>query len=187
MNTLACISELITITHQCKKELQDLKQLDTETLNFRPAEKKWSILEVIEHLTYYGDFYIPEFTKRIEQSNYRTPAENLKPGMLGAYFVKSIQPVEGFKPMQTLGKFNPLNSEIQKSILDTFDAQLDGFLKVLEASKTVNLNKTKASVSIAPWMKLKLCDLLRVVIYHNQRHFIQISRVLEVHSLRITE
>ena len=184
MNTQALISELIELTLQAKKELQELKQLDSETLNFRPAEKKWSVLEVIEHLTYYGDFYIPEFTKRIKKSKYRTPAENLKPGMLGAYFVKSIQPVEGFKPMQTLGKFNPINSEIPKSILETFETQLDGFLKVLEASKAVDLNKTKASVSIAPWMKLKLCDLLRVVIYHNQRHFIQIDRVLEAHKLQ---
>lgn len=182
MNTLDCISELIELTLQTKKELQQLKSLDENTLNFRPGEKKWSVLEVIQHLTYYGDFYIPEFSKRIENTKHRIPDERIKPGLLGAYFVKVIQPVEGFKPMQTLGQFNPINSNISKKILTSFDAQLDGFLQILEASKTVNINRTRASVSIAPWMRLKLCDLLRVVIYHNQRHFIQIERVLEAEA-----
>lgn len=46
-------------------------------------------------------------------------------------------------------------------------------LEILKNATSVNLNKTKTGISIAPWIKIKLGDTLRVVILHNQRHMEQ--------------
>jgi hypothetical protein len=44
------------------------KTLPIATLNYKPQEDQWSMLECLQHLNFYGDFYIPEIKQRIEQA-----------------------------------------------------------------------------------------------------------------------
>ncbi len=59
-------------------------------------------------------------------------------------------------------------------------------LDVLDMSKKVNLTKTKTGISISKWLKLRLGDTFRVVIYHNQRHILQAKKVLKEVNRRKT-
>ena len=52
-------------------------------------------------------------------------------------------------------------------------------LDLLDQSRKVNLNKIKTGITIANWIKLRLGDTFRVVIYHNQRHIVQANTVLK--------
>jgi len=47
----------------------------------------------------------------------------------------------------------------------------------LDVCAKVDIGKTKTAISISKWIKLKLGDTLRVVIYHNQRHMAQAKRI----------
>src|SRR5690606_41809639 len=51
-------------------------------------------------------------------------------------------------------------------------------LQLLEASKRVDLTQVKTSISISKWIKLRLGDTLRVVIYHNRRHIVQALKLV---------
>ena len=154
-------------------DLLELTKLSSTDLNKRKHSTSWSALECIAHLNIYGKFYIPEINKKIQSSKQGSSEVNFKSGMLGNYFVKMVGPLEKSKKMKTLTSTNPLGSELNESTLTTFKNQLENLLSIIDKASLVSLNKTKVGISIAPWIKIKLGDALRVVILHNQRHMEQ--------------
>src|SRR5690606_11451479 len=122
-----------------------------------------------EHLNFYGDFYLPEIERRINSGRHPSDPQ-FKAGFLGNYFAKMMLSDEKMKPMKTLNSTNPNGSKLGKATIEKFISQQKKMLALLDAARRVSLNKTKASISIAPILKLKLGDTFRVVIYHNERH-----------------
>lgn len=179
MNSLELLNDLNNRTTQIISELSYFTSLSESELNQRRTPKSWSILECIEHLNLYGDFYIPEIKNRIE--NARHPDRNeFQSSWLGNYFAESMLPGESGKlnKMKTFKEMNPLGKKLDVSVLTRFLDQQHQLLKLLEMARKVDLSKTKTSISISKWIKLRLGDTLRVVIYHNQRHMLQAKAVL---------
>ena len=54
-------------------------------LNHKPSPQSWSALECLEHLNRYGDFYIPEISKRLNAAT-KEQASTFKSTWLGNYF-----------------------------------------------------------------------------------------------------
>ena len=69
MTAKKLIQELTEITCDNIAVVESFKKLSYENLNYRDKDDSWSILECIEHLNRYGDFYIPEIKQRIKNSN----------------------------------------------------------------------------------------------------------------------
>ncbi|MEP2772459.1 MAG: DinB family protein [Fulvivirga sp.] len=178
MKTQDLIQSLTELTQSNTKEVQAFKELPIEKLNLKQDAKSWSVLECIEHLNRYGDFYIPEIKNRLEKSTHKK-SETFKSGILGNYFAKSMLPKEKLNKMKTFKSMNPLNSSLDKGVLDKFIAQQEQFLTLLEKSKNTNLTKVKTSISISKWIKLRLGDTFRVVIYHNLRHVEQAKKIIK--------
>jgi len=178
MNTELLINELIELTKKNMNEVQSFKSLSIEKLNLKPNAERWSILECIEHLNRYGDFYIPEIRKRIENSAYKK-SETFKSGILGNYFAKSMLPKEKLNKMKTFRSMNPNNSSLESSVLDTFIHQQESMLELLTKARNTNLTKVKTAITISNWIKLRLGDTFRFVIYHNLRHVVQAKSVLK--------
>ena len=63
------ISDLIERTRKNLNQAQQLHEMDPEVLNFKSSPQSWSALECLEHLNYYGDYYLPE----IEDSHQELP------------------------------------------------------------------------------------------------------------------
>lgn len=85
---------------------------------------------------------------------------------------------DGMKPINTFAAMNPLGSQLDMSVLNEFIDQQNKILEILDSSRDVNLNKIRTAISISKLIKLRVADTLRVVIYHNQRHFQQVKRAL---------
>lgn len=186
MEVKKLLEELLEHTHNNMNEVQALRKLPVETLQRKQNAGTWNILECIEHLNRYGDFYIPEIRKRIERSNY-PGSKVFKSGILGNYFAKSMLPKEELNKIKTFKSMNPLNSSLDKSVLDTFIFQQEQILQLLEMSKDTDLTKVKTSISISKWIKLRLGDTFRVVIYHNFRHIVQVKNILKSIEFEKTE
>ncbi|WP_375323310.1 DinB family protein [Flagellimonas sp. GZD32] len=176
MDAAKLIEELIELTQQNMNDVQALKALTDEQLNFKSNAESWSILECIEHLNRYGEFYIPEITRRLEQSKY-PKSSKFKAGVLGNYFSKLMLPKEGMKKMKTFSEMNPLNSGLGRDVLSKFIHQQEVMLQLLDKAKNKDLTKIRTSISISKWIKLRLGDTFRVVIYHNQRHIVQAKHI----------
>lgn len=171
------IQNLIERTQKNIKAVDRFNQLSEEALNWRKTPDSWSVLECIEHLNRYGDFYIPEIKHRIVTTKHSNIAY-FKSSWLGEYFAQSMLPKAHLNTMKTFKSMNPIGSHLTNNVLTTFLEQQQQLLDLLEQAKHVNLRKTKTGISISKWIKLRLGDTFRVIIYHNERHIIQAQNVI---------
>lgn len=174
--THTLIEDLIRITKYNKEEAKIAKLLSDEVLNKKSSEESWSILECFEHINRYGDFYIPEINQRIDNSKYPF-SDIFKSNWLGRYFSGALQYSEQQKTIKTFKSMNPIHSDLNPNVLETFIQQQDEILNLLEKSRKVNWDKTKTAISISKLIKLKLGDSFRVLIYHNERHVKQAEKI----------
>ena len=170
------IFNLIDLTNHHIIIAEKLKTKSDITLNWKAHRESWSVLECLEHLNLYGHFYIPTIKSAIMKSK-TTREEMFKSGILGNYIAESMLPKAKLNKMKTFKDKNPINSDLDKKIIDQFIAQQMQLIHLLEQSKKISLNKTKTKISISKWIKLKLGDTFRFVINHNIRHFKQIERI----------
>ena len=177
ISTSKLISELKNMTEENIQFAEMLLDKTESELNFRNSEESWSILECLEHLNRYGNFYIPEISNRIAASKL-APKTEFSSGILGNYFAKSILPKDKLNKMKTFKSMNPIHSKLDKKAVNEFISQQNQLLDLLEQSGKINLEKTKTSISISKLIKLRLGDTFRFVIYHNLRHIRQANNIL---------
>lgn len=171
------LSELITLVNSHIEFAKHLTSLQEEKLQKKVNPKSWSVLECIEHLNLYAEFYNQEIVKRLKNTP-NDKEENFKSGYLGNKFSLDMIPKEGMKTMNTFKSKNPIYSKLKKeTVLNQFLTYQEELLDLLEISKNKNLNKIKTSITL-PLLKFKLGDTLRFIIYHNLRHIEQAKRAL---------
>ena len=69
MQSEVLIQILIEQTRVIINQLERLRNDDLSTLTWRENPTSWNILECIEHINRYGDFYLPEIASKIKTSN----------------------------------------------------------------------------------------------------------------------
>ncbi|MCL7753253.1 DinB family protein [Polaribacter sp. Z022] len=171
------IQDLLDLTHKNLNDVDKFKSESINSLNWKENLKSWSVLECIEHLNRYGDSYIPEIENKIKNSNYKSSGK-FTSNWLGKYFSKSVSYNESLNKMKTFKSMNPLNSKLDINVLEKFINQQNQIIKLLEKAKDVDLDKTKTAISISKWIKLRLGDSFRVLIFHNERHIKQAQKSL---------
>lgn len=170
------IQTFLEQTKQILNQVEKLKNYDLQTLTWKENATSWSILECLEHLNLYGDFYLPEIENKIKNSKTSFDTE-FKSGILGNYVAKSMLPKEKLNKMKTFKDKNPLNSNLNKTVIDKFNNQQIKLLELLNQSRKVSLNKVKIQTSISRFIRLKLGDTFQFYINHNIRHLAQIDRI----------
>ncbi|MCR4029301.1 MULTISPECIES: DinB family protein [Flavobacterium] len=170
------IERILEQTRQIINQAEKLKDYDLNALTWRRNESSWSILECLEHLNLYGDYYLPEIESEIKKSVTKTDFE-FKSGILGNYFANSMLPKGKLNKMKTFKDKNPLNTKLDKSVIDRFLNQQIKLLDLLNQSRNVSLNKVKIKISISKFIRLKLGDTFHFFVNHNIRHFNQIDQI----------
>lgn len=175
------IMQLIEITQQNVNFAETLKNKSKTLLNWRENKESWNILECLEHLNLYSDYYLPEIEKII--SNAKSQNEPIfKSGMLGNYFAESMLPRAKPNKMKTLKDKNPINRNLDISTIDRFITDQLKMIELLKRSKSISLNKEKIAISLSKFIKLKLGDTFRFIINHNIRHISQIENNIKLHK-----
>lgn len=126
-----------------------------------------------------SDLYIQAIKRSIERSN-TGPNKMFRSGILGNYFAEIMLPKEKLSKMKTFEDKNPLGSRLDKTTIARFISQQEELLNLLDKSRQIDLNKTKTAISISKWIKLKIGDTFRVVVYHNERHIVQANKIQAV-------
>lgn len=173
------LEELTQRTKRHREKVVQWKKLPLEELKKRPSTDAWNALECLEHLNLYGEYYLPEIEKQMNSAG-NNQAVNFNSGRLGNYFAKSMLPKEKSIKVKTFKDKNPLHKELDKEVLDEFIEQQDSLLSLLTIAENKNLNKIKTGISITKWIKLKLGDTFRIVIYHNERHVQQAQMAIDL-------
>lgn len=155
------------------------QSLTTNQLTQRPDEGGWSVLECLDHLNHYAAYYLPEIQRAISASRHPAVA-TFTSSLLGNYFANGMKPGPKMRKIKTFSSADPVNfsNPTDRTALAIFLRDQKEILRLLDQAATVNLTKTKTGISITNWIKLRLGDTLRVVVYHNWRHLEQAQRVL---------
>ena len=172
------IQTLLEHTREIINRSEKLRNVNSENLLHRSCPDSWNILECLEHLNLYGDFYLPQIDKAINNSTSKFEVE-FNSGFLGNYFAKSMLPKETVNKMKTFKSKNPLNLKLNNSVIDKFIKQQFHLIDILNKSRHVSLNKVKVATSISSLIKLNLGDTFQFIINHNLRHLKQIDKLCE--------
>lgn len=178
MQTEKLIQSLINQSKEITSRVETLKELDIENLTWKRNSETWSILECLEHLNRYSEFYLPRIQFEIQHA-VPGQAVKIKSGLLGGYFVKSMIPKEKLNKMKTMKPMNPLNSKLSLQVLEKFLENQKSKIELLEKSKNYNLNRIKIVTSLSKLIKMNLGDTFQFLINHEIRHLKQIENILQ--------
>lgn len=176
-NSVQLLEELKELTENHLIQVNKWKKLPMKKWVQRPNENSWNALECLEHLNYYGNFYLPEIEQQMKSSNI-SHSEIFHSGILGNYFAKSMLPKEKGGKMKTFKEMNPIGKNLDQSVIEQFISQQEKLLELLDLAHQKDLTKIKTSISLSKWIKLRLGDTFRIVIYHNKRHLQQAEKAL---------
>jgi hypothetical protein len=156
------------------------KEADKTKMIYCPDKGKWSVVQVLEHLNAYNRFYLPEIEKQLSLITYKNnPWFNS--GFLGNYFTNSMKPknvLEIRNKMKTSKSYTFPNSLNVETVLNEFLGHQHKLLQLMEQAKKRDLNAIKLPITITSLIKLKLGDIFRFLIAHEQRHMIQARNTL---------
>jgi len=183
LKTNDLITDLLARTLQVVADAVKLGERSLSKLEQRSGPNEWNALECIQHLNLYGNYYLPEIQKAL-LSKKHLPEPVFKSGILGDYFAKMMLPGERAKKIKTFRDKDPLGEKLDAGVIEQFIWQQQKLMKQLERSSSVSLNKTRIPLSFGKYIKLRLGDIFRIVIYHNQRHMLQAKNAVEMESVR---
>ena len=171
------IEDLIQRCQLAITAIEGYQPMSDAELNWKASPDRWSILECMEHINRYGRFYLPEMKQRMEAGKNIASSATFKSGWLGNYFALSMLPKEKLNTMNTFKSMNPAGSAVPREALTELLTQLKQLIELLNTARDKNLSKIKTSITISKWIKLRLGDTFRVVIYHIQRHLVQMEKI----------
>lgn len=177
MKKQVLLNELRDMTQRILDRAEKFETLPDAALHYKAENNRWSVLECLDHLNRYGDFYLPEISRVIAAAPVSHEVEFVS-GWLGNKSALSMLPQEGgLKKMKTFKSKNPSVDGLKENTLQIFISQQEEFLRSLNNAAKVNLTKTKTATTL-PLLRFRLGDTLRFVIYHNERHMQQAERML---------
>lgn len=179
MNDLSLlISELEKISEDAQ---QTFDGLSADQLNWKPAEKSWSVAQCFDHLITTHSLYFPLFERMANGEVKATFWEKASPfsGFFGRFLIKSMRP-ENTKKMKTTSKAEPSVSAIYGDIIGRFSEHQNQMIEHLQKLPTdIDSAKTIITSPLMGLVTYSLDDCFTVLEVHCQRHFGQAKRVTE--------
>lgn len=176
MNQQQTIQELIEDTQALVNLVNsEFQNLTAKALNQKSDAKSWSILECLEHLNRYCDYYLPLLKSAIANAEVST-LDSIKIGWLGKKSINSVSP-ENATPIKTFKRMNPTGSDLTQTVIDQFLEHQATVLDLLSSSTNKDLNKKSIRIEFAKYLKLRTGETLLFLIRHQQRHAQQAIRV----------
>lgn len=177
MKQKAVIEEIEGYVNSHLSFAKDLKALSKEQLHKKPENDGWNILQCIEHLNRYGDFYLAEIESKIKSAKPLLEEKSFKAGFWGKQFTKMMLPKKGMIKMKTFADKNPDDNQLNAEVIDKFIEQQIRWLDILSFCEKIDLNKNSCRLTL-PLLKMDMGSTLQFVIYHNERHVVQAKRLL---------
>jgi len=155
--------------------------LSTSQLNWKPAEKSWSVAQCFDHLITTHSLYFPVFARLATGNASASFWEKTSPlsGFFGRFLIKGLDP-KNLKKMKTTSKAQPSSSEIGGDIIERFCAHQDEIIESLrKLPESIDAKKTIITSPLLGIVTYSLDDTFTILVVHCQRHFDQAKRVME--------
>ena len=174
------LNDLITDVRRIKTSAEFFQNSDQTKLTYSPDKQKWSIVQILEHLNAYNRHYIPLMEKELTVVTHDNNAW-FESGYWGEKFTKMMKPNNVYQvknKMKAMKAYTFSNNLNIGTVLKEFLGHQDKLLQLLELAKSKDLNGIRIPITLTTLIKLRLGDMLRFLIAHEQRHMIQARNTL---------
>jgi hypothetical protein len=86
------------------------------------------------------------------------------------------------KKQKTLRRMDPSNSILTVAVIQEFLLHQNELARIIELANGKNLNRATVAVEFFKLFKLSPAEALQFVMVHQQRHFLQLERILKVNQ-----
>jgi uncharacterized damage-inducible protein DinB len=175
------INQLQADVKQIIAAAEHLQTADPVKLNYCPEEGSWSVAQVLEHLNAYNRHYLPAIEKSMIHISKDTSAWFI-PGFWGNYFTKMMMPGNVYEiknKMKASKNFIPDKGANVEAVFKEFFQHQNRLLQLLDVARRRNLNSIRIPISINKLVRLRLGDMFRFLIAHEQRHMIQARNAIK--------
>lgn len=181
--TAAFIDDLQRTLREQLDRAAALRASPLEGLRQRPAPKRWSVLEVVEHMNLSSGHYRQRVMRLFaDPRSGLFPSPTFTPGRWGHRFTEGLRPTADGSikdRMRTLWLFEPKPGRADDlRTIDRFEAMLRDFVQVLEQARTRGLEGPRVTSTLGPILRFKVGDAIAFSVAHQERHFLQIERTL---------
>ncbi|GAA4834525.1 DinB family protein [Algivirga pacifica] len=170
-----------------ENRLKEIFQNDYQLLLQPPAKGKWSVVEVIGHMTKSHQLYRPKFERLLSTlPTVNTPHKEVTLSWFNAMLVGMLAPKEGqirYK-MKTGKQFiAPPVGQDEAGVREAFSLffqELAYFKEVTKKSKGLDYTKKKVPSALGPIVRFYLPEAVEFMLVHDERHLLQVERTLDV-------
>jgi uncharacterized damage-inducible protein DinB len=156
--------------------VNEFSALDLAALNYKPTPESWSILECLEHLNRYSQYYNPVLAKAITDNSDGSDVASITYSWLGKKSLDMVRPQNG-KKHKTVKRMNPANSALGLATIEAFLKHQQELQRLLQAAKNSNLNKKAIPVEFFKLLKMRIGETLEFIVTHQERHVQQALKV----------
>lgn len=175
------MSELIDRTEIITSNTRSFFKLSDEQLNYKFSSQCWSICQIYTHINITNKVYNQAILKKIQKAP-DVDIEHCTSGWFGDWVYEKIMPkadgsvykISSRKNLQIAGK--PPDAI---DVLNQFLEQQDEMHDILQHASTKNLDRITIPFYFSKYLKFRLCDTLRFIVAHNERHLMQAYQVME--------
>jgi hypothetical protein len=155
-------------------------RLSGRQVNWKPSEADWSIGQCVDHLVISNRPYVP-IIEAIVQGRKRTTLWErvpLLPRFFGPFIIKALHP-DSPRKVQARKRFLPSRSAIDPGIVGTFLEEHGRLMTLMEATRGLEIDRITITSPILAAITYSVMDAYRIIVVHEQNHFVQARRVLE--------
>jgi DinB superfamily len=150
--------------------------LNSEQLNWKPAEDVWSVGQCLQHLYVANEVYLPAITNALENRP-PSPVQDITPGWLGRWFIRTyIEPSPRGRRARAPRKIAPA-LQVDLSVLDRFLQSNDVARDLVRRASACNVNRIRFSNPFIPLLRFTVGTGLEIVWSHQRRHLLQAERI----------
>jgi hypothetical protein len=176
------ISDMTAVAEDAKATFGGLSN---DQLNWKPAEKSWSIAQCLDHLIKTNEQFYPEFTKLASGNRRNSFLENYSPltGWAGRFLIKAVS--EDSKKAKAPSKAIVPPSDIDAGIVDAFCRHVAEVNAKIESVADADRKKTVVTSPFLAIFTYTLDDAYTVLVEHSKRHVRQAKRVMDAEGFPV--
>lgn len=160
---------------------EHLKLADPVKLNYSTREGTWSAAQAIEHLNMYCRHYLPLVEKAMVPISKEHNTWFVS-GFWGNYFTKMMKPTNVYEiknRMKTTSRFFPDKGANVEIIFNEFAGHQEKLLHLMDLARKRDMNNIHIPIVFSRFIRLKLGDVFRFLVAHEQRHMIQARNTIK--------
>lgn len=170
------LKRISSMLNEAIEAAESLRDMDISLLNTRPNAESWSMLQCIEHLNLYNQYYLAELQKDTGTSS--SQEITISYSWIGRKSIRMMDP-SNTKKQKTFKHMQPPPTTFLIDVLEKFLATQTTLKKIIHDADEGRyaLNKKSIRVEFFKLLKMYRGETLEFVLIHQLRHLQQARQI----------